>query len=1080
MASKIDTIIAGCHSWSDFVKLVNSQDKTVAKGDLFERLTQLYLKTHPIYQSKLKDVYWLKHDDIPASTRTYLNLPANDEGIDLICETHAGEFWSVQCKYKADYDRALTHKEISTFTSLSFNTCKHIKLGLVAHTSTKKIKKSALLTNVTEIGLEKWLEISDTDWTRIIEACRSKKLKPPKKLEPKPHQQKAIEEAKRYFVENNQRRGKLIMPCGTGKSLTAFWIARALNARTIIVAVPSLALIRQSLSDWTAQYLAHDIIPDWLVVCSDETVGSTTDADSTVATVYETGIPTNPTDEEFDQFLTRPSKVPKIIFTTYQSAGKLCEASKRCNVTHDLLIADEAHKTVGHKSKSFATLLFDKNISINRRLFMTATERAYRERTDEVVSMNDPTIYGETLHQLSFREAIKEEIICDYKIVTVSVSDAEILQQEKASEHIVLSKNNKEFETDRHNLIAGIAIQKAYDLYGIKHTITFHSSISRANNFRNQQDYLTSGLGVVNSHISSKFSAGARARLLNDFARAEKSLITNARCLTEGVDIRSVDCVAFIDPKKSVVDIVQAAGRAMRQSKETGKTCGYIVIPVNIPTNQNLEEFFSSDQFSMIIKIVSALSTQDERIVEEIRLKSEANVSSASDNILKIDESIVLNSEIKIEDFERSVTTALWSRIAKANWKSFRDSQEYVRALGLKSIQGWLEWAKSSQRPPDIPSNPHKIYRFDGWKSLGDFIGIGQHLRGDNFWSFLEARSYVRSLNFQSVAALRAARRNGLIPAEVPSSPNNVYPEWVSWGDWLGTYREADGTKDLLPFEDARKFARSLKLKSSEEFAEHLRNNPHPRLVRVCDRVYAEHGWISWADFLGDESNHRRSKTKLTYEEAREFLADKNIESVADYSVKLRKHGWEFLYVAPDRAYKMRGWINWAQYLSADLTRQNLRKGISRSGAPFLSFEEARAFAQKLNLSNVKDWHSFSKSQRPNYIPSNPDKVYKNQGWVSWFDFLGVDEKPEDAWNKGYSSQGVKFLSFKEARDFARKLKLKSAQEWRDWARRSRPPNMPFSPDAAYKHSGWKSWPDFLGKNNVSTSRLLVNHKKLE
>ena len=289
--------------------------------------SQVYLQTSPTYESKLKNVYLLSDKTTPERLRNKLNLPDNDEGIDLICETRSGDYWSVQCKYKSDQSSALTHTELSTFTSLSFNTCKGISLGLVVHTATKPVRKSDLMPNVTEVGLEKWLEISDADWKRITKVCRSNRLEPPKKRKPRKHQKAAIADAKKHFIDKKQKRGKLIMPCGTGKSLTAYWIAQALGAKSIIVAVPSLALVRQSLADWTAEYLAEGEIPEWLAVCSDVSVGSTNDADSTVASVYETGIPTNPTDEELDTFLTKRSKAPKIVFTTYQSADKLCEAA---------------------------------------------------------------------------------------------------------------------------------------------------------------------------------------------------------------------------------------------------------------------------------------------------------------------------------------------------------------------------------------------------------------------------------------------------------------------------------------------------------------------------------------------------------------------------------------------------------------------------------------------------------------------------------------------------------------------------------------------------------------------------------
>ena len=246
------------------------------------------------------------------------------------------------------------------------------------------------------------------------------------------------------------------------ESLTAFWIAKALKAKSVIVAVPSLALVKQSLGDWTAEYLAEGIQPEWLAVCSDESVGSTKDADSTVATVYEMGIPTNPTDEELDLFLKRKTSNPKVIFTTYQSAEKLCTAAKRCKKKFDLLIADEAHKTAGKKSKSFASLLFDENIRISKRLFMTATERVYNGSKDAVVSMDDEGIYGTVFHALTFKKAIEQEIICDYKIVTIGLSNDQL--KNSIEEKVLLDVFGVGFEKelDAHTLAAGVALKKPF------------------------------------------------------------------------------------------------------------------------------------------------------------------------------------------------------------------------------------------------------------------------------------------------------------------------------------------------------------------------------------------------------------------------------------------------------------------------------------------------------------------------------------------------------------------------------------------------------------------------------------------
>ena len=217
------------------------------------------------------------------------------------------------------------------------------------------------------------------------------------------------------------------MPCGTGKSLIAYWSAQILESKSIIIAVPSLALIKQSLEDWTSEYLAEGILPDWIAVCSDHSVGKMKDADSTVATVYEAGIPTTTDSIEIIKFLKKRNNKPKVIFTTYQSSPKLAEACLDTNLTIDLLIADEAHKTVGLKDKRFATLLSDENIKIRQRLFMTATERVYKQGTENIASMDDEDVYGTTFYQMSFKQAIKDEIICDYKIVTVSVAEQEVL-----------------------------------------------------------------------------------------------------------------------------------------------------------------------------------------------------------------------------------------------------------------------------------------------------------------------------------------------------------------------------------------------------------------------------------------------------------------------------------------------------------------------------------------------------------------------------------------------------------------------------------------------------------------------------
>ena len=184
-------------------------------------------------------------------------------------------------------------------------------------------------------------------------------------------------------------------------------------------------------------------------------------------------------------------------------------------------------------------------------------------------------------------------------------------------------------------------------------------------------------------------------------------------------------------------------------------------------------------------------------------------------------------------------------------------------------------------------------------EGLGDFIGIGRKNRGKDFWKFKKARSFVQSLGVSSVSELRKAKRNGEIPSEIPSDPAKVYEEWISWGDWLGTYREASGSKELLPFKEARKFARGLRLSSSTEWADYLKKNPNAKLVRTCDRVYKDDGWKGWSDFLGSETDNYAKRRKVSYMEARDFLQDKGFQSRTEYVKALKKNNWDFLYSAP-------------------------------------------------------------------------------------------------------------------------------------------------------------------------------------
>jgi predicted helicase len=268
-----DRLIASCASWNEFRERTKRLSTDGQRGPVFERLTQLYLQTTPEYRAELRHVWTLR--EVPPDVCKRLSLPSRDEGIDLIAYTRHGEYWAIQSKFRTQRDKPLNRRELGTFSSLAFNTCSNIALAVVAHTCSKPVSKRHLMRNTTEIGLDRWQSLDDKHhegWRLIVAKLKGQSARPEVRR-PRPHQQTAISAPKKHFISDGATRGRLIMPCGTGKSLTAYWIAEALKARTILVAVPSLALVRQSLADWTREFLAHNVLPDWICVCSDESVG---------------------------------------------------------------------------------------------------------------------------------------------------------------------------------------------------------------------------------------------------------------------------------------------------------------------------------------------------------------------------------------------------------------------------------------------------------------------------------------------------------------------------------------------------------------------------------------------------------------------------------------------------------------------------------------------------------------------------------------------------------------------------------------------------------------------------------------
>jgi superfamily II DNA or RNA helicase len=859
------------------------------------------------------------------------------------------------------------------------------------------------------------------------------------------------------------------MPCGTGKSLTAFWIAQALGAKRVLVAVPSLALIRHSVADWAREFLAHGKEPDWICVCSDETVGNL-ERDEFVGEVYELGLPTHTDPKEIASRLRAPSKVPKIVFTTYQSSDKLAAAARQARIRFDLAILDEAHKTVGTRSKQFATLLRDKKTKVRHRLFMTATERVFRGRSDDVLSMDGEKDYGRCFFQISYKEAIRQGIISDYKILTMTVSDDHIRQLIADNRILNLNLRNLD-EAEAQSAAAGIALKRVFKGHGVKHAISFHRSIRAADRFREQQDALNGvrylGPKTANLHISSKKTAGQRSDLLRQLVDHRRSLMTNARCLTEGVDVPAIDCVLFADPKQSRIDIVQAAGRALR--RYPGKEYGYILLPLIVPQKMNFDDFAETTAFRQVAQTITALSTQDERIAAEFRAIERGRISSGK--IVEIDGDVPVGMKIKLGDFVAAISARVWDSVGRANWRSFKEAREFARALGLSSHVEWWKWTTGRLRrtslpalPPDIPATPERVY-VDDWKDWADWLGHSRRIGG---WRpFKEAREYARKLNLKSskewsdlVKRRNSGTDNGL-PAGIPAYPNNVYDEWIGWWDWLGT---AHRRRNWLRFNSAKALSRQLGLTNEAQFIRWRRGHLKDRLKCPAnmpmhpDRVYPD--FKGWPDFLGFTQ-----RTWMPFDKARKFVRRLGLENQLEYRQwivgRLRRQGLpprpKNIPANPDQVYSDH-WDGFNDFIGTAKPRN-----VGRVWRPF---REAREYVRSLKLASYLEYREWSKGQLknkptfPDDIPAHPYGVYdKDKDWKSISDFLG--SKP--------SGKYVQMWPFSKARKFVGKLKLASSAEYMKWANTGlkgvpeRPPEIPVAPSKKYKYQ-WRGWDDWLGR----------------
>ena len=599
------------------------------KGALFERAIRDFLKQSPEYS--FENVWlWANWPDLGK-----YSFSKKDLGIDLVAkEKETGEFWAIQCKCfgesyqvnKTDIDSFFTHSGKKPFKVRLIVTTTN-NWGANAEESLNNQSKECKVLDLHN------LETADFEWSfqKVKRKAEKKYLRD--------HQKEAVQKSEEHFKKEN--RGKLIMACGTGKTFTSLRILERItpkNAHVLFLA-PSISLISQTLREYSWQRKKPQ---RYLAVCSDVKAGKDNDG-------YDINdLQISPT--------TKPAKIAErlklksgqrtVVFSTYQSLNKIKEAQKLGAPEFDLVICDEAHRTTGvevgeeenGKTKgNYFTRINDKNyVKAKKRLYMTATPKIYSEKIKskarkyevEIHSMDEEEVFGKEIYRLDFSNAIEKKLLADYKVIILTIDEQymsdniqEFLQGtelslEDASRLIGCYKALR----DQGNEKEGVKLSRAVGfLNTIKDSKNVKQEFAKVVNVLD--GYKNDGFTCETEHIDGTDSSIVRNKKLDwlkeeagQTEREEKicRILLNSKCLTEGIDVPSLDAVMFLHPRKSQVDVVQAVGRIMR--KQEDKKYGYVILPVVVPAGKPPEKALNDNKtYKVVWQVLNALRSHDSK-----------------------------------------------------------------------------------------------------------------------------------------------------------------------------------------------------------------------------------------------------------------------------------------------------------------------------------------------------------------------------------------------------------------------------------------------------------------------------------
>ena len=621
------------------------------KGTLFEELTRQFLLHDARFAHQFKEVYlWGEWPE----RRT------GDTGIDLVAiPVRDGEGpVAIQCKFYALGHR-IQKADIDSFLSASGK--EPFGRRIVVDTSGAPWGKNAQdaiegqQIPVSRITLAD-LRDSDIDW-RTYSLGSTQAPKTRERKVPRDHQVRARSAVMAGFEEHD--RGTMVMACGTGKTFTALTIAREFvekegGTARILFAVPSLALLKQTLDDWAAE--ADGAFTAW-AVCSDTKVSSSARNDTAEESAVDLPIPATTDGQRLADSLNANNATEglQVVFATYQSIEVIHRAQEIAGDEwrdFDLIICDEAHRTTGatltgEDESAFTKIHSDEFIRRSKTLYMTATPRIFAENAKNkasekdaiLTSMDDQDTYGPVFFRLGFGQAVKEGLLTDYKVIILTVSEDEVSKHYQAIAEMggelnldtaakltgcwnaLAKRKHPDSDTDYGDDLSPMrrAVAFCRDIKASKQVATqFPDLVDGLSNLDN--DDTTDNLRVECSHVDGTMNAAVRAQAmewLKEGAGTDEEpicrILSNARCLSEGVDVPTLDAVLFLSPRKSQVDVIQAVGRVMRRAE--GKDFGYIILPVAVPAGMAPEHALDDNKrFQVVWQVLKALRAHDERL----------------------------------------------------------------------------------------------------------------------------------------------------------------------------------------------------------------------------------------------------------------------------------------------------------------------------------------------------------------------------------------------------------------------------------------------------------------------------------